>query len=193
MAKLVLASQSPRRRNLLAGLGVDFEVIASDVDESLDTQDPVELVIGLSQRKAMDVARRLKSEAVVIGADTVVYLDGIILGKPEDENDAFYKLKLIQGKKHQVYTGICVVQVPSYKIVSDYAVTDVWIRPMDDERIKKYIKTGEVLDKAGAYAIQGKGSLIVEKIRGCYYNVVGLPLGKLNEMLNEFGVDLMAI
>lgn len=193
MVKIILASQSPRRKDLLASLGVDFQPIASNTEENLNTKDPVELVTELSRQKALNVAYQLDYDSIVIGADTIVYVDGNILGKPENEIDAFNKLKLLQGRSHQVYTGICIVKVPSYKIISDYAMTRVWIKSMKDQEIRNYIKTGEVMDKAGAYAIQGKGSLIVEKIEGCYYNVVGLPLNKLNEMLKQLDVDLMCI
>ncbi|SHF02224.1 septum formation protein [Caldanaerobius fijiensis DSM 17918] len=193
MVKIILASQSPRRRDLLASLGVDFQTIASNTEENLNTKDPVELVTELSRQKALNVAYQLDYDSIVIGADTIVYVDGNILGKPENEIDAFNKLKLLQGRSHQVYTGICIVKVPSYKIISDYAMTQVWIKSMKDQEIRNYIKTGEVMDKAGAYAIQGRGSLIVEKIEGCYYNVVGLPLNKLNEMLKQLDVDLMCI
>lgn len=189
--KIVLASQSPRRKDLLNSLKVEFQSIGSNTDENLDVKDPIEFVLKLSKQKALEVASKLDFDAVVIGADTIVYIDGNILGKPENELDAFNKLKSLQGRKHEVYTGICVVQLPSYKILSDYAVTSVWIKSMSDQEIMNYIKTGEVADKAGAYAIQGKGSLIVERIEGCYYNVVGLPLNKLNEMLKSIGLDLM--
>lgn len=193
MSKIILASKSPRRKDLLASLGIDFQPIASNTDENLSIKDPVKLVIELSKQKALDVAYQLDYDSIVIGADTIVYVDGNILGKPENEIDAFNKLKLLQGRSHQVYTGICLVKVPSYKVISDYAMTRVWIKSMKDQEIRNYIRTGEVMDKAGAYAIQGRGSLIVEKIEGCYYNVVGLPLNKLNEMLKQLDVDLMCI
>ncbi len=177
--KIVLASKSPRRRELLSNLGLDFEVVESNAKEFSREKQPSRYVMDLSFNKAMSVAKKLSEEAIVIGADTVVVIGDKILGKPKDRNEAYVMLKKLQGKAHTVYTGITIVRTYDFKYVSDFEKTKVWIRKLQDEEIFNYIDTGEVYDKAGAYAIQGVGALIVEKIEGDYFNVVGLPISKL--------------
>ncbi|MBE3591620.1 MAG: septum formation protein Maf [Thermoanaerobacter sp.] len=190
--KIVLASKSPRRRELLSNLGLDFEVIESNVEEFSKEKHPSRYVMDLSFNKAMLVAKKLKEEAIVIGADTIVAIEDKILGKPKDRDEAYIMLKSLQGRVHTVYTGITIVRTCDFKYVSDFEETKVWIKELQDEEIFNYIDTGECYDKAGAYAIQGFGALIVEKIVGDYFNVVGLPISKLFDILKrEFDVRLL--
>ncbi|AEM78411.1 septum formation protein [Thermoanaerobacter thermohydrosulfuricus] len=190
--KIVLASKSPRRRELLSNLGLDFEVIESNVEEFSNEKHPSRYVMDLSFNKAMLVAKKLKEEAIVIGADTIVVIEDKVLGKPKDRDEAYIMLKSLQGRVHTVYTGITIVRTKDFKYVSDFEETKVWIKKLQDEEIFNYIDTGECYDKAGAYAIQGFGALIVEKIVGDYFNVVGLPISKLFDILKrEFDVRLL--
>lgn len=190
--KIVLASKSPRRRELLSNLGLDFEVIESNVEEFSNEKLPSRYVMDLSFNKAMLVAKRLKEEAIVIGADTIVVIEDKVLEKPKNRDEAYIMLKSLQGRVHTVYTGITIVRTIDLKYVSDFEETKVWIKKLQDEEIFNYIDTGECYDKAGAYAIQGFGAIIVEKIAGDYFNVVGLPISKLFDILKrEFGVRVI--
>ncbi len=184
-APIVLASNSPRRREILTQGGYEFTVDAADVDEDLGITDPVELVEELSAKKSMAIADRYPDKTV-IGADTVVANDGEILGKPSDEMDAVLMLKKLSGKTHQVVTGVTVIY-PSQDGIRNHKtfheITDVTFYDLTDDEIKKYVQTGEPLDKAGAYGIQGRGALLVERISGDYLNVVGLPLAHLSRVL----------
>ncbi|MBQ4132055.1 MAG: septum formation protein Maf [Clostridia bacterium] len=181
---LILASNSPRRKELLAMLGFEFVVKASDCDESTNLTNPAELVKELSKRKAKAI--EISAEDTVIGSDTVVAINGNILGKPVDENDAFNMLKLLSGNTHTVYTGVTVLQ--NGNEITDCISCDVTFKDMTDDEIICYIKTGEPMDKAGAYAIQGKGSAFVEKINGDYFAVVGFPCCYINSVLNKLGI-----
>lgn len=195
MKQLVLASESPRRRELLAGLGVSFSVIPSRIRESkISSDDPGILVEELARRKAEAVAAGLASdqESLIIGADTIVMLDGIVLGKPKDEADAATMLQHLSGRWHQVFTGVAVTEPASGRTLYSHEITAVKFRSLGPLEIAAYVATKEPLDKAGAYGIQGKGALLVERIDGCYFNVVGLPLVKLAELLARFGVGLLA-
>ena len=178
---IILASQSPRRKELLSMCGFEFEIRPADVDETLpENISPKEAVCYLSKIKA----EALKDEEnIVIGADTVVALNGEILGKPRDDNDAFNMLKMLSGKTHSVYTGVTLAS--KKKTITFYEETKVTFYPISDDEIKDYIKTGEPKDKAGAYGIQGLGGLLVEKIEGDYNNVVGLPVAKLSRKIKE--------
>lgn len=191
--QLVLASSSPRRKELLAQFGVDFHIKTSEVDESIQPgTSPAQMVEELARRKASKVAE-LYFDALVIGADTVVVIDGQVLGKPQDENDAKEMLNRIQGKAHEVYSGISLVYKKKgnvEQILSRHRVTKVWMRKMTPEKIDWYINTKEPLDKAGAYGIQGVGSCLVDKIEGCYFNVVGMSLSLLDQMMEEIGFSL---
>jgi septum formation protein len=191
MAEFILASSSPRRKELLKQLNLDFEIMPSNIDEVLRGNTPAEMVRKLALEKAVSISSQSSKGKIIIGADTIVYLDGIIMGKPADEDDAFSMLKRLSGKAHEVYTGLALVNTSTNEIQSDYECTEVVIRDLSDKQIENYIKTGEPMDKAGAYAIQGKGSLIVKSIKGCYYNVVGLPIGKLGDMLLNWDIDLL--
>ncbi|MGI5837524.1 MAG: Maf family protein [Chloroflexota bacterium] len=189
MATLILASQSPRREALLRQVGLDFEIVPSDLEElPLEGEPPAAAAEALALEKAQQVASQ-RTEGLVIGADTVVVVDGQILGKPRDPEDAKAMLRLLSGREHQVITGIAVVDAATGRARSDGVATSVMFAPLSDEIIARYVATGEPLDKAGAYAIQGFGALLIEGLRGCYYNVVGLPIRRLAELLGEFGYD----
>lgn len=192
LAKFVLASASPRRADILKKLGIDFEVIPSSFDENSNIKDVRELVKYLAVGKAKDVMSKTNAaDVIIIGADTVVYFDNKIIGKPKSEEEAFQILKMLNNKKHEVLTGICVIDKKNNKIITDYEVTSVFFNDLSDEEILSYIKTKEPFDKAGAYGIQGFGSLLVKRIEGCYFNVVGMPVTKLYMILKKMGVNLM--
>lgn len=194
---LILASSSPRRRELLASLGLTFEVMSPNVDEDafrLDHLPPEEIVRFLSRTKAQEVFKR-DPHAIVIGADTIVVCDGVIFGKPKDQDDAYRMLDALQGKRHEVYSGITVFhpqESPERPPFSSEALcTHVFMRSLTPDEIRAYIATGEPLDKAGAYAIQGYGSTLIERIEGCYFNVVGMSLFLLNQQFSTLGETLL--
>jgi septum formation protein len=181
--KLILASSSPRRKEILQREGIEFEIIhPSDIVEETWSSDPVEHVLILSQDKAESVSSAVGA-GIILGADTVVVLDGEILGKPTDLEDAFIILKKLSGRTHKVYTGLTLLNKYNGKIISDSDCTGVTFNRLEEQKITSYIATGEPMDKAGAYGIQGMGSFLVEKIDGNLDNVIGLPVGKLREML----------
>ncbi|MBC7765474.1 MAG: septum formation inhibitor Maf [Hyphomonadaceae bacterium] len=182
--EFVLASQSPRRLEILARVGLCFEVIPSTVEEVMDERlSPCDLVQALALQKAMDVVARVAQEKIVIAADTVVVLDGLVLGKPVDENDAFAMLSSLSGRSHTVYTGFACVQ--GNVEVASFEQTDVTFRTLTHDEIWAYIRSGEPMDKAGAYGVQGLGMLLVERINGDFFNVMGLPMQKLACVLKE--------
>lgn len=189
---VVLASGSIRRQELLKRLVEEFKVIVScfDEDSIMFNGNCEEYVMDLSYGKAFAVAENLKEPSLVIGCDTLVALEGAILGKPLDYSNAFEMLKMLSGKSHQVYSGITIINTETNKSIKDFVLTQVKFSELTDEEIKKYINTGEPMDKAGAYGIQGFGGVFVQEIHGCYYNVVGLPLNKLKNMLQGIGVNL---
>ena len=189
--KIILASGSPRRCELLKSLGLDFEIIKPDVDESiLKNELPEKLCVRLAELKAGAIASVHKN-SLVIAADTVVVIDDKILGKPKNRDEAFSMLKILQGREHRVLTGIALAL--NGNLISDFESSSVKFRPLSDNEIRAYILTGESDDKAGAYAIQGKGALLVEQINGDYFNVVGLPLCKLGFMLEKFDISLTKV
>lgn len=185
--KIILASSSPRRYNLLNQIGIDFEIFPSSVEEIIDPQkSPEENVTYLSELKTLDVSKNFEN-AFIVGADTIVVLNGKILGKPKDNEDAFYMLKLLSNKEHKVYTGFTILDKPTNKKISDYELTFVKFRELEDDEIWSYINTRSPIDKAGAYGIQDDyGALFVERINGCFYNVVGFPLTKFYLTLKKF-------
>lgn len=187
--EIILASASPRRKELMKILEIPFSVMTSNAEEVIDTDLPPYFAAEkLSLLKASDVAKILKDEekdAIVIGADTIVVKDGEILTKPKDEQDAENMLKTLSGTHHSVITGVTVINNKTAKSESFYVETKVYFKDLSQEEIRKYINSGEPMDKAGAYGIQGKGALFVEKIEGDYFNVVGLPLCKLASLLKE--------
>lgn len=186
--KLILASGSPRRHELLKYIRDDFKIVVGNFDESTVpfTGNFGEYVKALSKGKALEVANAIGEDAIVIGADTIVAFEGAVLGKPKDENHAFEMLKSLSGNTHFVYSGISVIKKSENKIISDFVCTKITFSNLTDSEIWEYIKTGDPLDKAGAYGIQGKAGVFVEKVEGCYYNVVGLPLNRLKNVLQNF-------
>ena len=189
MKKVVLASKSPRRRALLEMLGLDFEIDPSQEPElAPEHATPAEIVKSLAAHKAAEVFEKHR-ETLVIGADTIVWLDGELLGKPASEEEAFAMLKRLSGHWHEVYTGISLIDEKGE--ISDAECSKVLFRELKDEEIIHYIRSGEPMDKAGAYGAQGKGALFVKRIEGDFFNVVGLPVCRLCEMLSEKGVRIL--
>ena len=189
-SKIVLASSSPRRRELLGIFGLPFDCIPAVGEEKTEGYASCEaLTEGLARQKALEVAAKADRDAVVIGSDTLVELDGVKLGKPKSEEDAFRMLRALSGRTHRVCTGLCCVKGDT--VLSGVEITEVVFRELSDEEIYAYIATGEPMDKAGAYGIQGRASLFVEGIRGDYFTVMGLPLCRLGTMLKELGVKLL--
>ena len=190
--RIILASQSPRRRELLGRMGItEFEVIPAQGEEiAARTLGPDRLVEELSRRKCAEVSAA-HPDALVIAADTVVSIDSQVLGKPRSEEEAGRMLRALSGRLHVVYTGVTVCC--QGKTVTESESTSVRFRPLTDADIIRYIATGEPMDKAGAYGIQGYGSVLVEGISGDYYNVMGLPVCRLAKMLARFGVDPLAL
>jgi len=186
--KLILASQSPRRRELLGLFGLAFTVSSADIDETMDpAKPPSEEVARVSVRKAEATARG--PEDVVVAADTIVVCGGQILGKPLDAADAKRMLRLLSGKDHQVMTGVCVLRGQQREVFTE--VTDIHFRALSDREIDRYIRTGEPMDKAGAYGIQGGAALFAQRMVGDYYNVMGLPVCRLWETLHRIAPELM--
>ena len=189
---IILASASPRRRELLKQIGIEFEVIAGNAKEIYSSAEPVEIVKELALLKASDIADRLHvrqgEEYIVLGADTIVVNEDQIMGKPADEEDAFSMISSLSGKKHQVYTGIAFIKITgdgSRSVITHAEKTDVFVRQMSSEEIRAYIATGEPSDKAGAYGIQGRFAAFIDRIEGDYYNVVGLPAAYVYRTLKE--------
>lgn len=187
--KIILASASPRRRELLAQAGYEFEIQVSHKEETYTSETPDEIVKELALLKAKDIAEQNDTKnMIVIGADTVVAHEGAILGKPKSKEDAFDMIKGFQGDKHQVYTGVAILDydVDGNETVVNHAVkTDVYVNPMTDEEIWKYIESDNVMDKAGSYGIQSGFAVYIEKIEGDYFNVVGLPISYIYEKLKQ--------
>ncbi len=182
--KFILASASPRRKELFYQIREEFDIIPSDVEETIPLDIEIEKVPELlASQKAADVAAR-HPDAVVIGSDTGVFIDGEMLGKPRDRNDAAAMLRRLSGRTHKVITGCSIKQ--GTREMSFSEVTEVTFYPLSNEEIETYVAGGECDDKAGSYGIQGKGMLLVKEIKGDYFNVVGLPVGKLNRELREF-------
>jgi septum formation protein len=185
--KIILASASPRREQLLKQIGVNFQIIPSNVDESIiNHSDPLINVRVLALNKARDIASRV-NDGIIIGADTQVIIDDEILGKPEDENDAIRMLSKLNGRKHLVITGVALVNTETGIEETWVETTEVFFRELLEGEILDYVKTGEHIGKAGAYGIQGMAAAFVERIEGCYFNVVGLPLAKLSQKLRRLG------
>ncbi len=193
--RIILASASPRRRELLQQIGLEYEAAPSTVEEEMTGTLPEEIVEGLAVQKAEDVFGKMKEagaeEFLVIGADTVVTFEGAVMGKPADEEDACRMLDSLQGKTHQVYTGVALLGErkggESFRAVF-HEKTDVTMYPMTKDEIAAYVETKEPMDKAGAYGIQGRCAAHIEKIDGDYNNVVGLPVGRLYQELKKYGI-----
>ncbi len=187
MPKIILASKSPRRSELLKNIGIKFDIIESSVDESVIPKDlpPKLYVQELAMLKSSSVASHLGSDHLVIGADTVVVHDGKIIGKPKDFDDAFNMLSSFSGTSHTVYSGISVTDSATLRTVTDYAATDVYFSKISPKEITDYINTYSPYDKAGAYGIQEYAGVFISKIDGDFFNVVGLPMSKLYELLKR--------
>ena len=194
MNKIILASASPRRRELLEQLGVEFEIIPSQVEEKMKSMEPSRMVMELSEIKAEDIYNRLSQEekelSTVIGADTVVAFEAQVMGKPQSSSEAIEMLSRLQNNTHQVYTGVTLIfrkgpgKVPSK--ISFFEKTDVTMYPISSDEIAAYVNTGEPMDKAGAYGIQGRGAAFIKEIHGDYNNVVGLPIGRLYQEMKRY-------
>ena len=186
MEKIVLASASPRRKELFELAGLSFDIVPSQVEEVITREKPWEVVMELASQKAWDVWKQTGGKQIIVGADTVVAYDGKILGKPEDKEDAARMLSMLSGNTHQVYTGVSVIY--KEKEWNFYEETKVQFYPLNQNEIQTYIQTGEPMDKAGAYGIQGKAAPFIKSIEGDYYNVVGFPIGRfLQEMKKVMG------
>ncbi len=190
MREFVLASASPRRKELLSQIGIKFHTCTSKKGEEVLRNLPENIVKDLSYTKARDVYERGNRDAVVIGADTIVVANEQVLGKPKDEKEAYEMIKMLQGDIHHVYTGVSIIweQNNNTHVSSFYAVTEVELYYMNDDEIRNYIATTEPYDKAGGYAIQGYFARYVKGIKGDYNNVVGLPIGKLYQVLNSLNL-----
>lgn len=196
MTEFVLASASPRRKELLEKMGLQFSIVVSEADESTVSRDiPVNLYVQeLALLKASATAKMLlrNKKALIIAADTIVTLDGEILGKPDGEDGAKKMLSSLSGRTHEVYTGYCIMRISDGKTVCNSVKTEVKFKTLTEQKIRSYIESGEPMDKAGAYGIQGLGSMLIEKINGDYFNVVGLPVSALADTLEkEFDIEIM--
>ena len=189
--EIILASASPRRKEILQNTKLKFEIQKSDIEEViLENESPEDMVVRLAYEKAFDVAKR-NTDRLVIGADTIVALDNEVLGKPKDQNEAYQMIKRLSNKTHKVITGISLINLKENKIIKDYVVSFVTFKDLSEDSIKDYINTNESLDKAGAYGIQGYGALLVKNIQGDYFNIVGLPISRLSDLLkNHFDINL---
>ena len=193
--KIILASASPRRTELLGQIGMNHEIIVSDCEEIITSKVPQDVVMQLSSQKAEDVYNKYKlshlvENFLVIGADTIVAIDGMILGKPKNEEDAYGMISRLQGNMHQVYTGVTILynSGEGKKQNTFYECSEVDVYPMCDEEIKEYIRSGEPMDKAGSYGIQGRFAAYIKGIHGDYNNIVGLPVGRIyQEIKTELG------
>lgn len=190
MKEFILASASPRRKELLAQIGIKFRTCISKKQEEILRHNPEEIVKDLSYTKARDVFERGNRDAIVIGADTIVVYDEKVLGKPKSEEEAYEMIKMLQGNVHQVYTGMNIIwsEEGNTHISSSVAMTEVELYYMSEEEIRAYVGTKEPYDKAGGYAIQGYFARYVKQIKGDYNNVVGLPIGKLYQILNSLNL-----
>lgn len=196
--RLILASASPRRRELLEQIGATFQVMPAKGEEVITKEQPEQAVMELSRQKAEEIAEKIADgiadeDVLVLGADTVVVYEGKILGKPKDESDARAMLSMLNGRTHSVFTGVTVIVMKNgtSQIHSFYEETEVSMYPMTDAQISYYIRTGEPMDKAGAYGIQGKGAVFIEKIHGDYNNVVGFPVAKIFYKMLESGIEIL--
>ena len=186
---MILASASPRRKEILENFGFSFKTIVKNIDETSDKTRAEEKILEIAEKKARATAIDFPDENIV-GADTVVVVDGKILGKPKDEKEAFSMLKSLSGRSHEVITAFSFININKNISYSDYESTKVYFKNLTDDEINWYINTKEPMDKAGAYGIQGKGAFFVEKIEGDFFSVMGFPLGKFVRFLNKTGFNL---
>jgi len=189
--KIILASKSKQRKKLLEIIGLDFEIEKSNYIEDMTEKLPAyKLAQKLALGKAQDVAKKYK-DAIIIGADTFMILGKELIGKPHTMQEAKKTLKKISGKKHKFITGIAIIDTKKNKVFTDYEITEIWFKKLNDREIENYIKTNEPLDKSGGYTIQGIGAIFVKKINGNYDNAIGLPVGKIYEYLLKLKVDIL--
>lgn len=177
--KIILASKSPRRAEILRMAGIEFSIVPSEVDENIKVVSPKSYAYELSKRKSEDIFKKYP-DSTVVGADTIVVIDDQVLGKPKDEDEAFWMLKLLSGREHTVITGVTIINKNNIESFASCSLVKMYDN--DDYILKSYINTGEPMDKAGAYGIQGKGSILIEKITGCYYNIMGLPIEAVRKL-----------
>lgn len=194
--RVVLASASPRRKELLKRAGVAFEVLPATGEEIITGENPPKVVMELAFKKAKEVAGKLAAkdggELLILGADTVVTYDGVVLGKPKDEADAVRMLSVLNGSTHSVFTGVALIYQAkgTERVLNFYQETRVTMYPMSPGEIQAYVRSGEPMDKAGAYGIQGRGTVFIEKIAGDYNNVVGLPMARVYQEMKKLGVAI---
>lgn len=193
MNRIVLASGSPRRRALLAALGLEFEVMASGAPEIDEGETPAGIVIANARRKRDDIAGKLRSPALIIAADTLVFLDEHVLSKPASLNEARAMLRRLSGRTHQVVTGIALIDTAAGAHAEGSESTDVTFRELSDEEIAHFVHAVNPIDRAGAYTVDGPGSLLVARYDGCYQNVLGLPMVRLDRLLRTMGYNLFEL
>ena len=190
-SKIILASGSPRRKELLLQIGIVPEIIVSHVDEKITSDVPAEVVMSLAEQKAVDVAKEMPEGTVILGSDTVVAADGKILGKPKSHEEAYEMIRRLAGRSHQVYTGVCLVKKgpegEADTVVSFYDETDVNVSPMTEKEIREYADSEEPMDKAGSYAVQGFFARYIDGLKGSYANVMGLPVHLVYQELKKLG------
>lgn len=190
-SKIILASGSPRRKELLLQIGIVPEIIVSHVEEKITSDVPAEVVMSLAEQKAVDVAKEMPEGTVIIGSDTVVAADGKILGKPKSHEEAYEMIRRLAGRSHQVYTGVCLVKKgpegEADTVVSFYDETDVNVSPMTEKEIREYADSEEPMDKAGSYAVQGFFARYIDGLKGSYANVMGLPVHLVYQELKKLG------
>ena len=189
--EIILASASPRRREILQNTKLKFDIQKSDIEEEVfEEESPESMVVRLAHKKAHSVAENNRDK-LVIGADTIVVLEDEVLGKPKDEEEAYNMIKQLSNKTHRVITGISLINLEKSIVVNDYVVSYVTFKDLSEDSIRDYISTKESLDKAGGYGIQGYGALLVNNIQGDYFNIVGLPISRLSDLLKDhFGINL---
>lgn len=186
---MILASKSPRRKEILENFGFNLEIVVPEIDENSDKDNNVDKIMDIAYKKVLEVAKNHRDK-FIIGADTIVEFNGKIIGKPKSVDDAKRILKDLSGKSHNVITGFCIMNKSKNILIRDYAKTEVIFRKLDDDTISWYIGTKEPMDKAGAYGIQGKGAVLVEKINGDFFTVMGLPIGEIINKLIKLGISL---
>ncbi len=190
-SKIILASGSPRRKELLLQIGIVPEIIVSHVEEKITSDVPAEVVMSLAEQKAVDVAKEMLEGTVILGSDTVVAADGKILGKPKSHEEAYEMIRRLAGRSHQVYTGVCLVKKgpegEADTVVSFYDETDVNVSPMTEKEIREYADSEEPMDKAGSYAVQGFFARYIDGLKGSYANVMGLPVHLVYQELKKLG------
>lgn len=200
MYRVILASESPRRKEIMEQMGIPFQSMGSSLDEVVEEKEPAAMVQALAATKAKDIASKIAEEkdmaadSIIIGADTMVFFRENVLGKPKDKADAMRMLQMLSGEEHEVYTGVNIIIRPvqgHMESISFAACTKVLMRALTREQIENYVATGEPMDKAGAYAIQGRFGIYISEIHGDYYNIVGFPIAKIHEKLLEHGIDLL--